>query len=245
MSDKFIITKKIKSFDDIEIPAGTTSIVCTDNELESLSGLTHLQKLESLDVSYNKLTDLKYLPLSVVNLRCSRNKITNLLDIQNNSNLRNLGISYNHLHTFLGCPENLEKIIAVSNFIETLCGLEKLKKLQILYVSYNRLQSLHYCPNVSVLDCSCNKIQELKEICYHDNISELICSYNELKTLSWLPKNVKILRCSGNKKLNTLAWFDYSKIELLECGNCDDNLYIDRDIMAKIPEIFSDTIFKT
>lgn len=163
-----------------------TRIVCSDNQLASLS-ISSQPLLKVLCIDSNNLTELDVTKnASLKELSCRDNKLTEL-NLENNTNLEKLDCSHNRLET-----------LALGN-----------NRLVRLSCGYNRLASLNLVknPDLQELQCQSNSITGL-DLTRNPKLSVCVCFDNQLEKLD-LSKNsaVTILETYGNRirELNVTA----------------------------------------
>ena len=205
-----------------------TQLLCSDNNLESLSGLGSLTQLTSLDCSNNNLETLDGLGslTNLTNLRCSANQLT-ALDVSGTA-LTQLNCSDNNLESLsgLGSLTQLTYLNCSNNNLETLDGLGSLTNLTDLYCSNNNLETLDglgSLTNLTVLNCFENNLETLDGLGSLTNLTFLNCSENNLETLDGLGSltNLTFLYCSENN-LETLDGLgSLTNLTFLYCDNND------------------------
>jgi len=212
------------------------------NALVTLHGLASSpsgeeSQLESLDVSYNALTNLAGLPLRVRNLRASRNKISTLADLAGHTSLVNLGISCNHLSNMIGCPPQVRSMVCTNNFLVSWQGFPA-APMDKLYASYNSIRDMQGAPNVLNFDCSANLITSL--VGCPEGVIEFNASNNALTSPDGCPASAQIVRLSGNR-ISSIdrAWSN--QVRLIEATK-NPIINHNRNIasLASIPEVFID-----
>lgn len=121
-----LIGCKIKSLSNIILPDKLESLILTKNHIRKLPN-TLPSTLLKLDISYNQIRRLWYIPINLTILKCNNNSIHNIPDIFPNK-LVDIDLSYNKLQT-------LPSIIP--------SGVNK------LYIQYNRINNI---PD-SIINC--------------------------------------------------------------------------------------------
>ncbi len=118
-----------------------------DNQLTEVpNGLEKLTKLKSLDLRFNKLTDIKGLEKlgQLKRLYLGDNRLTNIKGLEKLAKLEDLHL-YNYQLTDVTSLEKLTQLRALDldhNQLTSVKGLEKLNKLTFLNLSANRLTEL-------------------------------------------------------------------------------------------------------
>lgn len=169
--------------------------------IESLKGIEHFQKLEILNCSYNKITELDMSSNSdLEHLTCSRNQLTQLIVSGNNAlksltcgdnQLTDLDVSSNSSLTLLSCRNN---------------------QLRSLNLSHNsNLMSLN-CDNnqLTFLDLSNNvKLEKTKFNCSGNKYPITVDNTNRKFDLNTLPAGFKVSKVTnwkgGSVNGNTLT----------------------------------------
>ncbi|CAG8802041.1 37554_t:CDS:10, partial [Gigaspora margarita] len=146
--------------------------------LESDLDLSDFVNLETLDCSYNQLTNLNINNCSKLkNIKCGFNKLTNL-DLTNLTQLEKISCNDNYLESFDYSSLNPNKLISLNitdnNLPQQDCSvfkpLKNLTKLKSLYISNTDIDSVleHLPKNIENICCSSqerptSKIKELEE----------------------------------------------------------------------------------
>lgn len=89
-------------------------------------------------------------------------------------------------------------------------------KLDISNRNLTTLFGIEFKDNITVLDCSYNRLKSLKYL--PSTITTLICSHNHLISLKNCPPQIKYLYCSNNQ----LTSLQYCPLEIIELS-CYDN----------------------
>lgn len=140
-----------------------TEIDCSSKQILSLDGLQYFENLESLNCSYNMLTDLLNIPSKLTYLNTSYCVNLDTIGILPNG-LTHFDCSYNQIYDLPNLPLNLDKLI---------CAV-------------NKIQEINYLPaNLTHIDCSFNNLTKLPELPL--SLEIINCSYNQLTSLPDLP----------------------------------------------------------
>lgn len=181
----------IESISEVEVlPADTLKdLDLYDNRIKHISSnINKLTRLESLDLSFNKIKHIKNVDklVHLENLYFVQNKIAIIENISTLKKLKNLELGGNKIteispDSFQGL-QNLEEIWLGKNAIPKLVNLNYLKSLRILSIQANRLR----------------KIEGLTEL---ENLEELYLSHNFIHKIEGLEKNLKLttLDITSNK----------------------------------------------
>lgn len=159
-----------------------------NNELISLPNLSSFINLEVLDISYNKIKYIHYLPPSLIELCCQFNLIEYIPDspklerlICNNNKLKNIG--------------NFPNLIILHCHFNLINSINNIHNIKTLICFNNNLSYINKYKFLTYLDCSSNNISQLN---LYDELVDLICNYNSIKSLHIFPK-LKYLETFGNK----------------------------------------------
>ncbi len=148
---------------DINASKSVTEIDCSSKQISSLDGLQYFDNLESLNCSYNMLTELLNIPSKLTYLNTSYCVNLDTIGSLPNS-LAHFDCSYNQISELPNLPINLDKLI---------CAV-------------NKIQEIHYLPpNLTHIDCSFNNLVKLPEL--PNSLDIINCSYNQLTALPDLP----------------------------------------------------------
>lgn len=173
-------------------------VLCDENKLENLD--MSFNKLDSIPEKIEKYPNLKHLLLSNNNINYIHKSIKNLdkleyLDIQSNM------INY-----------SINEILSFSNLIEFNCNNNKITELDCsqlinlkqLYCSNNELNELivDKLTNLEILNCNKNKLEKLQ---LSKNLRELKCNNNKLTYLDLSNmSNLKLFWCIENNNLEKI-----------------------------------------
>eukprot|EP01028_Stygiella_incarcerata_P006478 TRINITY_DN2642_c0_g2_i1.p1 TRINITY_DN2642_c0_g2~~TRINITY_DN2642_c0_g2_i1.p1 ORF type:complete len:1055 (-),score=312.29 TRINITY_DN2642_c0_g2_i1:139-3303(-) len=128
-------------------PVQVHSIDLSSNALMELSGLISFTALSVLDVSRNKLTSLKGLPMTITRLRATYNQLTHITGVEALPNLIELNLSHNR--------------------IVDMTGLARCEKLKILKLGFNKIklvECIEHIRPLEVLDLEENLVGEVSDI---------------------------------------------------------------------------------
>lgn len=190
--------------------------------IESLKGIEHFQKLEILNCSYNKITELDMSSNSELkNLGCYRNQLTQL------------NVSSNDKLTSLSCGDNqLTALDVSSNSSLTLLSCRN-NQLRSLNLSHNsNLMSLD-CDNnqLTFLDLSNNvKLEKTKFNCSGNKYPITVDNTNRKFDLNTLPAGFKVSKVTnwkgGSVNGNTLT-VNKDANEVTYTYDCGNGLFAD------------------
>ena len=162
-----------------------------DNRIQRVQGVSHLKKLTSLDVSFNKLKQIDEDIGSLVSLTdvyFVQNKIKEISDVLTPLvNLRNLELGGNRIRKIenLDALQALEQLWLGKNKIERLQGLSGLKKLKLLSIQSNRitrLEGLEGCESLEELYLSHNGIARIENLEKNGRLRVLDMASNQIVT---------------------------------------------------------------
>ncbi|CAK3881318.1 probable phosphatase PP1 regulatory subunit Sds22 [Lecanosticta acicola] len=148
-----------------------------DNLIKHIEGLEDYTRLQSLDLSYNKLKHIKRLSTlkELHHLYLVQNRISKIEGLQDLTNL---------VYLELG-----------ANRIRDIEGLETLTKLENLWLGQNKitqLKGLHTLGNLRTLSIQANRLTSLDGIESIPHITELYVSDNKITSLEPLRRNTKL-----------------------------------------------------
>ncbi|CCH43740.1 hypothetical protein BN7_3294 [Wickerhamomyces ciferrii] len=209
-----------------------------DNRIKHISShLNGLIKLKNLDLSFNKIRNIKNIEnlTELENLYFVQNKISEIVNLDNFTKLKNLELGGNRISKIenLDKLENLEelwlgknkiprfenlnplrnlKILSIqSNRITKLEGLENLVNLEELYVSHNGIEKIEGLENnkkLTTLDITSNRITDLENLSHLTELTDLWASSNKISSFDQVEKELKDL-----KQLDTV-YFEGNPLQL-------------------------------
>lgn len=194
-----------------------------NNKIESLDVL-NLEKLETLDLSWNQITNL------------------NEQTINNLTNLEYFNLGFNKLtdlsHLIFSNLRNLKTIWLNNNNIKNLPGniFVNNTKLKTIYLNNNNLTRLldFGLPAIDVLDCSSNSLRNIN-MKQFTTIQNFDLSRNGLNSIeisffnNLLIKEI-ILNTNGLKRIAKEVFYNLTALEII---SLNDNLLEDLDIFEK------------
>lgn len=182
------------------------------SNIEIIPDLNEMTKLETLDISFNNLSNLPKLPKSLVELVVNNNKISQFKNEL--PNLKRLKVSNNNIASII-YNDSLESIYLNNNPISYIC---ELPKLYYMNISGTKIDNLYRLPLLKFLNCSktlIKKIPEMKSLIYLICTNSEVADISELQTLETLEiSNSKIIIIHYMEKLKKLIYFDNGKIKL-------------------------------
>lgn len=173
--------------------------------------IKYFKNVEILDISFNKITNISYLPPKLKELNCSQNL---LRTIENHDMICRLDCSTNIIEK-LGMYPNLTDLICFNN---KLTQIQRYDKLTRLICNCNPLTSISDQPKLIQLDCSetnlNNNVSDMPNlimlICNNTKITD-ISKFQKLETLEMVGCDMKIPYI---KSLKTLLCKNYENIPI-------------------------------
>lgn len=125
-------------------PSAVISLTVADNELTSPVGLNIFGCLTHLDLSFNNISIIRGIPVTVTHLNLSHNKLEQIFGLDALSSLYEIDLSHNKLKDMTGLFYNIElrTVKMANNKIPCVSSLESLKNMESLDLSNNKIQSL-------------------------------------------------------------------------------------------------------
>lgn len=197
-----------------ELPAATLDeLDLYDNRINHISShVNALVRLKSLDLSFNKIKNIKNIDrlVELEHLYFVQNKIKEIANLETLTRLKNLELGGNRIEriseTLLALPaleqlwlgknkiprlENLHaltnlRVLSIqSNRLTRIEGLDKLASLEELYLSHNgieKIEGLEHNTKLTVLDITANRITKLEGLSHLVHLTDLWCSYNGISS---------------------------------------------------------------
>lgn len=210
----------ITSLNGIKYFTNLTSLICSENEIESFD-VSNNSLLTELDCSYNQLLSLDVSNnTSLAQVWCERNQLS-ALDVSILPSLTLLQIDYNQISslditnntalTELHCAYNQLSSLDVSNntsLTQLHCDVNRLATLDVtsntlleyFNCSYNRLTSINVTNNTLLIDfaCSANQLTTI-DISNNLQLEHYDCQSNQLTSMDVSNHlNMTYLVCTGN-----------------------------------------------
>lgn len=158
-----------------EVLSLVTTLDLSRNEIEALEHLEPLRNMRRLDVSYNMISRINGLPLSLTHINLSHNKLRSLDGLMQLPHLRELDISNNRLSdfTFLNERVPLRLLRADDNRLVSTMGLERAVGLRVLSLSNNFIE---HTRDLAFLSSAV----ELRALCLRNNPITRLRGYRQL-----------------------------------------------------------------
>ena len=226
---EFTVPEGVFLYDDITLMPNLQKLTFQPQQIDTLSFVTSLEKLEELDLtgcrfSAEELAHPAALP-SLKNLILTDCGLSTIADLAGAVALYKLDLSNNTLRNLdvLKPMVTLKEIHLGHNAVTDLSALSNLTQLETLDVSFNAVNSLSplsSCTALTWLDAGNNQITSLKGVGDLTQLTFLCVEYNQLSDISAISKltgltNLSIASnsisdISSLKTLTKLEIFDFS-----------------------------------
>jgi hypothetical protein len=169
---------------DLSLNTNLVDVNLSTNEIQTIGGLTELNKLNKLDLSWNYMKTFSISNASIETLFLNLNELQTL-DVSEAENLKGLNITTNDL-TDLSVSSNTQLVtLVISNNRLQHIELSHNPELQYLYASSNAFTNLDVSQNQKLVDLrvdrnpslSCINIDEGQEI-----LTVRISEYQEIRS---------------------------------------------------------------
>lgn len=155
------------------------------NELTEVVGLSKLNKLKDLDVSFNYLDEITVSNASLEVLHISNNDLTSL-DLSSVPNLKNLLLTSNKIqHLELLSNKKLETLLVSDNLLQSI-NITENQNLTHFYITSNQLNTLDISNNMNIVDLKVDRNPSLNCIKIangQDIQNKSLSNYQELNTI--------------------------------------------------------------
>jgi Leucine-rich repeat (LRR) protein len=172
--------------------------------------------MKSLDLSNMDLLAFPTIPTeyknNVEHLFIAENDLELIPDLTDFICLEVLEISSNNIHEVGSLPASLKEFCCRFNKMNVLPSVQECPNLVLIDCTNNEINEIPKYPKLRNLICSQNRITMIPNL---ENLQDLTCDCNNISYIDKCPK-LKYLNCSSNKllKLN-----NYDSIEELICNN--------------------------
>ncbi|AYU75687.1 hypothetical protein LdCL_030006100 [Leishmania donovani] len=164
---------------ECEMLSVITAFDLSRNELQELTSLQPLRSLTRLNASYNLISLVGGLPLSLTQLNLAHNKLEHLDCVSQLVHLRELDVSFNRLTSLAGLHSRvpLEVLRADDNRIDRTSGLKELRSLRIASLSNNYVEDVDELlfvsttPSLQLLNLVGNPVTRARR--YRQTLAEL------------------------------------------------------------------------
>ncbi len=215
----------VKTFADLASLPYLTNLTIQDQKIDSLSHLSSLAQLHTLDLSgcdfpAEELTVLANLP-SLTNLTLRDCGLSTIAGLANAQKLNVLDLSSNTVRNLdvLAAMTDLNTLLLGHNAVtkvDALNGLTELKELDLSYNSIEDLSTLSSCIKLETLRASGNKLTDLDGLDSLSLLSVLILDHNNLTDVSDLAGSgeLKELDISNNAITDITSLDGLDKLEI-------------------------------
>ena len=224
---EFTAPEGVKSYEDLKLLPNLTKLTIKNMTVDTLSHLSSLVKLETLDLSGSTfpVSDLTILPTlpslkSLTLAGCRLSTVENLADCKT---LTYLDLSSNTIRnlTPLSTMPQLSEVKLRNNAVNSLDALSGLENLTSLDVSFNALSSLaplSNCVRMTKLTADNNQLINLVGLEKTSLLTHLSVNHNQISDLSGLPRNPELqeLRIASNDVFDLTALESLKKLTLLD-----------------------------
>ena len=226
---EFTVPDGVLVLEDLTALPNLKKLTVTSQLLGSLSPLTALTELETLDLTGCRFDsgELKHLAVmpGLKHLNISDCSLSTIADLENAVGLHSLDASGNTLRNLdvLSTMVTLRELRLSHNAVTGLTALQGLHQLETLDLSFNAVEDLtplSQCENLTWLDVSSNQIRRLAPLSGLKKLTFLALDENQLTSVDALPglTNLTNLSIAGNNigditclsTLNKLEIFDFS-----------------------------------
>lgn len=224
---EFTAPDGVKSYADLKLLPNLTKLTIQGKSIDTLSHLTSLSKLETLDLSgstfpVGDLTILTSLP-SLKALTLSDCRLSTIEGLEGADTLTYLDLSHNtirNLNVLSGLPQ-LKELYLQHNAVGSLEALSGLTGLQKLDVSFNAVPSLvplAECVQMTHLTADHNQLYNLVGTERMALLTSLSANHNIISDLTTLPGNKELteLRIASNDVYDIEPLASLTKLQILD-----------------------------
>ena len=233
---EFTAPEGVKSYEDLKLLPNLTKLTIQEKTVDTLSHLSSLTKLETLDLTgstfpVNDLTILPTLP-SLKALTLASCRLSTIDALEGAGNLTYLDISSNtirNLSVLSAMPQLSELNLSHNaiNGLEALAGLENLSRLDVSFNAVSSLIPLTKCVRMTELRADNNTLVNLVGLENMALLSVLSVNHNQISDLTSLPRNADLtdLRLASNDISSIEPLASLKKLQILDfSGNQVDYL---------------------
>ena len=196
------------------------------NKIGHIEGLDKLTNLQSLDLSGNRLTRIEGLDqlTNLQSLDLRGNRLTRIEGLDKLTNLQSLNLRNNQLTRIEGLDKltNLQSLNLWNNQLTCIEGLDKLTNLQSLDLSGNRLtriEGLDKLTNLQSLELWGNQLVRIEGLDKLTNLQSLDLSGNRLARIEGLDKLCQLERLDlSDNKLSVIENLPQTSLKELKVG---------------------------
>lgn len=194
---------------------GLTQLDLSFNKIKNLKNLDTLVALEKFYICQNKLTRIENIAqfTELTYLELGANRIRKIEGLSTLTNLEQLWLGKNKITKLegLGALKKLRVLSIQSNRIVKLENLEELEELEEFYISHNgieKLEGLEKNLKLTTLDVSNNRITSLENLAHLEKLEEFWASGNKFSDFHEVQKEL-----GGLKNLQTV-YFEFNPLQL-------------------------------
>lgn len=224
---EFTVPADVSSYEDLELLPYVRKLTLKNARLDTLGYLSHMTKLESLDLSDSRfppidLTVLVQFP-ALTHLNLSNCGLSSIADLSGAPSLLVLDLSNNTIRNMdaLSSITTLTELNLEHNAVMGLGALSSLTNLTKLNISYNSvmdLSPLANCVNLSWLHAGNNSISTITAVDQLPMLSYLALSHNNLTDITILKNCTALteLYISNNQLTSVVALNNHDKLQVLD-----------------------------
>ena len=196
-------------------------------DLEEVPNLLAFEKLQDLDLSYNRISCISGLDklTDLISLNLWHNQLTRVEGLDKLTNLQSLNLSDNQLTRISGLNEliNLQTLDLSDNQLMNITGLDQLINLQSLYLGGNQLTNitgLDKLINLQALSLGNNQLTSIEGLDKLAKLQLLFLGSNQLTAISGLDQliNLKSLFLGGNQLTSISGLDQLTQLQSLSLG---------------------------
>ena len=196
--------------------------------LEEVPNLLAFEKLQILNLSYNKISHIEGLDnlTNLQSLDLWNNQLVRIEGLDQLTNLQSLDLSGNRLTRIEGLDKltNLQSLNLWYNRLTRIEGLEQLPKLQLLDLWHNRLtriEGLEQLHELQLLDLRDNQLTSIEGLVQLPKLLSLDLCSNQLTSIGGLVQLPKLhsLNLSGNQLASIEGLEKLTELSFLYLGN--------------------------
>ena len=212
---EFTMPENVTSLEDLELMPYLKSLTVQNHDLESLSFLSSLSKLQTLDLTGSSfpaedLAVLAKLP-ALNTLILSDCGLSTIAALEGAETLTTLDLSSNTVRNLevLSDMTSLKELILKHNAViglESLSTLNNLEKLDLSYNAITDLSPLASCTKLNWLDAGNNKLTKVNGVENLPLLSYLSLDYNSIEDVSLLGNCVELTNLSiANNSVHSIS----------------------------------------
>lgn len=224
---EFTAPENVKTFADLVYLPNLTSLDISDAKIDSLSFLSSLLKLDSLNLSGSTfpVEDLPFIATlpALKQLSLADCNLSTIDPLENTWSLVELDLSHNTIRNLdvLKTIPNLKKLDLQHNAVNSLDALGSLDGLEALNVSFNAistLKPLEKCVNLTELIADNNQLTDLQSVKKLSKLQLLSVDYNQISEVSDLIDNqaLKNVSVASNNITEIWALGELVNLEILD-----------------------------